>query len=317
MRDPRERKRLHEVNAAALRGQSLKKFQDPLVAGRARGGLTAVKINTSTSGLAGAFRGLDTGAFMSTVGGWIREGAQSLISETVKRFAAAARSRLQAAKDKLLGGGGDDPGGPAVGGGRNHVTWKGGTFTERFRNTLIRAQRLAGTNISVFQGGFSRRVAASGASHYGDAIDAQWNPRVLSGLRRARVAAWHRTPAQGFIHHIHGVPLPGAGFAGGSGIWQAQDYLRGGNGLAAGAVVRGGRGGVTTRIGEGRRDELVAPLPKNWENLVRVMERGGRPAPTVIYQVSFPNYVGDKADLKRALVDLNRGGHLDVIKRVA
>jgi hypothetical protein len=93
--------------------------------------------------------------------------------------------------------------------------------------------------------------------------------------------------------------------------------LRARNGLAAGGVVRGGRGGVTTRIGEGRRDELVAPLPKNWENLVRVVERGGRPAPTVIYQVSFPNYVGDKADLKRALVDLNRGGHLDVIKRVA
>lgn len=157
-----------------------------------------------------------------------------------------------------------DPGGPAMGGGSNRVTWKGGTFTERFRNTLIRAQRLAGVSIPVIQGGFSRRVAISGTSHYGDAIDTQWNSSILSGLRKARVAAWHRTPAQGFSHHIHGVPLPGAGYPGGSGIWQAQDYLRGGNGLAAGGIIRGGRGGVHAWMGEGKNDELVTPLPANW-----------------------------------------------------
>jgi hypothetical protein len=96
---------------------------------------------------------------------------------------------------------------------------------------------LAGVNIPVTQGGFSSRVAASGTSHYGDAIDTQWNAAILRGLRAARVAAWHRTPAQGFVHHIHGVPLPGAGYPGGSGIWQAQDYLRGGDGLARGGIV--------------------------------------------------------------------------------
>jgi hypothetical protein len=275
--------------------------------GYAAGGEVHRNITTTVGGNRSFpnFNGIGN-SLASTIG---RELGADIQKELKRRKAAADAARAAA--------GGGDPGGPAVGGGRGHVTWKGGTFTERFRNTLIRAQRLAGTAISVFQGGFSRRVAASGASHYGDAIDAQWNPRVLSGLRRARVAAWHRTPAQGFIHHIHGVPLPGAGFAGGSGVWQAQDYLRGGDGLARGAVVRGGRGGITTRIGEGRRDELVAPLPKNWENLVRVVERGGSKQQIVSINVSFPNYVGDKADLKRALVDLNRGGHLDVIKRVA
>jgi hypothetical protein len=129
------------------------------------------------------------------------------------------------------------PSGPPGTGSRRRVSWRGGTFTERFRNTLINAERLARTTIRVMQGGFSTRVAASGASHKGDAIDAQWNGAVLSGLRRAGVAAWHRTPSQGFVHHIHGVPLPGYGYAGGSGIWQAQDYKRGGNGLARGGMV--------------------------------------------------------------------------------
>ncbi len=170
---------------------------------------------------------------------------RSAVNDVTARAVSSARSegkrlaRAEVARQKKIiaaaaSNGGGDPGGPAVGGGRGHVGWKGGTFTERFRNTLIRAQRLAGTGIPVFQGGFSHRVRASGTSHYGDAIDTQWNSRILSGLRRARVAAWHRTPAQGFPHHIHGVPLPGAGFPGGSGGWQAQDYLRGGNGLYRG-----------------------------------------------------------------------------------
>lgn len=36
-------------------------------------------------------------------------------------------------------------------------------------------------------------------------------------------------------------------------------------GLMHGGVVQGGRGGIITRVGEGRNDELVAPLPRNWK----------------------------------------------------
>lgn len=156
--------------------------------------------------------------------------------------------------------------GPPGTGSRRIVNWRGGRFTERFRNTLGQAQSMTRAFIRVIQGGFSRSVAASGTSHYGDAIDAPWNASILTALRRAGVAAWHRTPSQGFSHHIHGVPLPGRGYPGGSGIWQAQDYLRGGNGLALGGIVKGGRGGITAQIGEGRRDELVAPLPRSWRS---------------------------------------------------
>lgn len=36
--------------------------------------------------------------------------------------------------------------------------------------------------------------------------------------------------------------------------------------LATGGIVKGGRGGVMARIGEGSQDELVAPLPRNWRS---------------------------------------------------
>lgn len=37
--------------------------------------------------------------------------------------------------------------------------------------------------------------------------------------------------------------------------------------LASGALVKGGRGGVLARIGEGSSDELVAPLPQGWSGI--------------------------------------------------
>jgi hypothetical protein len=145
--------------------------------------------------------------------------------------------------------------GPPGKGSRGLTTWHGGRFTQRFRNTLEQAQKLAGTFINVIQGGFRPATSYSGTSHRGDAIDTSWRSSVLSGLRRAGVAAWHRTPAQGFSHHIHGVPLPGRGFPGGSGVWQAQDYLRGGNGLAAGGIAPPG----WSVVGERGRELMYAP----------------------------------------------------------
>jgi murein DD-endopeptidase MepM/ murein hydrolase activator NlpD len=132
-------------------------------------------------------------------------------------------------------------------GSSKHTTWKGGHFTERFVNTLKHAEHLLGQSMQVFQGGFSHSVAASGTSHYGDAVDA--GPAgnstiahsVQNALRHSGVAAWVRGPyadtAAGrrfSMSHVHGVPLPGYGWAGGSGIWQGQDYLKGGDGLFTG-----------------------------------------------------------------------------------
>lgn len=114
------------------------------------------------------------------------------------------------------------------------VSYKGGRFTRVFAAVLQAAERLAGTSFNITQGGWNPGgVRASGTSHHGDAVDIVGGDlrKIALALRQSGVAAWVRTPAQGYIYHVHGVPLPGKGTPGGSAVWQAQDYLRGGNGL--------------------------------------------------------------------------------------
>jgi TP901 family phage tail tape measure protein len=139
-------------------------------------------------------------------------------------------------------------------GGSGLVRWHGGTFTENFARHLMRAYAMARFN--VFQGGWNPGgVAASGSTHDKDAVDA--GPATLAvrnALRASGIAAWIRTPAEGFIYHVHGVPLPGAGTPSPQAAWQAQDYLRGGNGLLGGGMVT--KDGIYP-LSENGRPELV------------------------------------------------------------
>jgi TP901 family phage tail tape measure protein len=139
-------------------------------------------------------------------------------------------------------------------GGSGLVRWHGGTFTENFARHLMRAYAMARFN--VFQGGWNPGgVAASGSTHDKDAVDA--GPATLAvrnALRASGIAAWIRTPAEGFIYHVHGVPLPGAGTPSPQAAWQAQDYLRGGNGLLGGGLVT--KDGIYP-LSENGRPELV------------------------------------------------------------
>ena len=122
-----------------------------------------------------------------------------------------------------------------LGAGQKHasgglVSFKGGTFTEGFAGVLRQLNSVVPFNL--FQGGFRPTTSYSGTSHAGDAIDV--GPVSASLVRAARalgIAAWDRTGMGNWAPHIHGVPLPGVGRAGGSGVWQARDYLSGGNGL--------------------------------------------------------------------------------------
>lgn len=112
------------------------------------------------------------------------------------------------------------------------VSLNGKTFTPRFAQAIAHAERLAGTAFRISQGGFRPRTSYSGTSHQGDAVDlTPVTPRIVAALRMAGIAAWDRTGKGNWNPHIHGVPLPGYGTPGGSAIWQAQDYLRGGDGL--------------------------------------------------------------------------------------
>lgn len=125
---------------------------------------------------------------------------------------------------------------------RGLTHYRGGTFTNLFAANLRRAEEIAGETIRIFQGGWRPATSYSGTSHAGDAIDLQVSQRLLKAMRSVGIATWIRGPAQGFIWHMHGIPGPKAGYGGGSALWQWQDYIRGGDGLADGGWVVGAGG---------------------------------------------------------------------------
>lgn len=141
----------------------------------------------------------------------------------VRALNAAARSGNGLAVAALLGGNQEHAEGGLVG-------FKGGTFTAGFAQVLRQLNAMVPFNL--FQGGFRPTTSYSGTSHAGDAIDiGPVSATLVRAARQLGIAAWDRTGMGDWAPHIHGVPLPGVGRAGGSGIYQAQDYLRGGNGL--------------------------------------------------------------------------------------
>jgi hypothetical protein len=72
-------------------------------------------------------------------------------------------------------------------------------------------------------------------------------------------------------------------------------------------------GGVAVNR-SGQPERMLSPVQtRSFDRMVRVAERGGG-GRTVNIHASFPNYVGDKADLKRALVEMSRRGDLAVLR---
>lgn len=122
---------------------------------------------------------------------------------------------------------------PDAGGGRALTRYHGKLFTQLFAANLRAAEQAAGVAFRISQGGFRPRTSYSGTSHQGDAVDilGPITNGVIRALRFNGIAAWDRTGKGNWAPHIHGVPLPGRGYAAGSAVWQAQDYLRGGDGL--------------------------------------------------------------------------------------
>jgi hypothetical protein len=227
-----------------INAKSSEKYDDVLQAINqnklAGGGQVARTITTSTSHPAKAMR---------SIPGQADALANSMATQTWKAWNKAIQS---------MGGG---PGH----GSKKHVRWHGGTFTERFANTLKSAQKIDGKYFPVIQGGFRPRTSYSGSSHAGDAVDTVWNSGRLAAMHRAGVYAWHRTPSQGpWGHHIHGIPKPGHGYPAGSGKWQQSDAARGGNGLKQGGTVnQAGWAKVGERgpeLIQGNKGDKVTPL---------------------------------------------------------
>lgn len=100
-----------------------------------------------------------------------------------------------------------------------------------------------------------------------------YNRRIASVTYGRRWRAYNGSNPH--TDHVHVTLRPGVRAAMGGVV---------GNGLAAGGIVKGGRGGLNTWIGEGGRDELVSPIPKGWspanqdaklDRLIAAIERNG------------------------------------------
>lgn len=127
------------------------------------------------------------------------------------------------------------------------INFRGHRFTAEFARRLQLAEAMSKSTLVITQGGWRPATSYSGTSHAGDAVDIARpiTQGVLIALRSVGIPSWDRTGKGNWIPHIHGVPLPGAGIAGGSAVWQAQDYLRGGDGL--GGRDNGPRVGFTVK----------------------------------------------------------------------
>lgn len=145
------------------------------------------------------------------------------------------------------------------------VSYRGKTFSAVFAAALKAAEQAAGHTFNITQGGFRPRTSYSGTSHQGDAVDIArpYSVRTVAALRSSGIAAWDRAGKGNWIDHVHGVPLPGFGSPAGSAVWQARDYLRGGDGL--GGRDNGPRGGKLTEGLKALIDAIKAGFNSVWD----------------------------------------------------
>jgi hypothetical protein len=105
------------------------------------------------------------------------------------------------------------------------------------------AQTLYGATITATQGSPNVGVGASAGTHDGEGVidvtgadlDA-----IVTFMRQVGFAAWHRTRAEGFTPHVHGVAV-GEPDLSSQAADQVDDYIAGRNGLASNAPDNGPR----------------------------------------------------------------------------
>lgn len=146
-------------------------------------------------------------------------------------------------------GNGYDPAPAWKSGDGTRTTFHGYTVDVYTKRQLDKVEAVLGT-LTMFQGSYNAGgVAASAGTHDGGGVvdlwSNNWDPSVLVGvLRWYGFAAWHRTPAQGFSHHVHAVLVGDANLSS-SAASQVTSFFNGRNGLA----------------GNGRDDYSPVPLP--------------------------------------------------------
>lgn len=120
-----------------------------------------------------------------------------------------------------------------------HVVYDGKTVNVRTRTMLQRAEVIQDRKYYLVQGSYNKGVAASAGTHDGGgcvdiSVSGMSNATMQAtcqALRKAGFAAWHRTPSQGFSHHIHACAIGDVQMAS-IAREQVQQYFNGMNGLA-------------------------------------------------------------------------------------
>lgn len=115
--------------------------------------------------------------------------------------------------------------------------WRGKIFDLRTIEMLKEVERLSGVRLRPVQGSYSGGKFSAGTHTGGGAVDLSLAGltrtqilRVVKAMRQVGFAAWWRTPADGFQHHIHGIAA-GAPDLPGVASRQVTSARRGRNGL--------------------------------------------------------------------------------------
>ncbi|WP_030777366.1 hypothetical protein [Streptomyces sp. NRRL S-920] len=144
------------------------------------------------------------------------------------------------------GGGGFIPWAKWKSGDGNKQTYGGVVVNRRTAAMLGHAAKLAKTSFSMMQGSFNNGVKASGGTHSGGgAVDlGPARDSIVGAMRSSGFAAWRRTPAEGFVPHIHGIAV-GDPTVSSAAAQQVRDFHAGKNGLADGGPDTY-KGGITS-----------------------------------------------------------------------
>jgi hypothetical protein len=120
--------------------------------------------------------------------------------------------------------------------------FRGEPLNTRTINMILAAERLLGGHkFAITQGSYQRATSYSGTTHTGGGVfDSVMHPvfgAAVQALRKVGFAAWDRTGKGNWAPHIHAV-AGGDPTASASAKAQYRDYLRGGDGLATGGMVK-------------------------------------------------------------------------------
>src|SRR5690606_39172713 len=122
---------------------------------------------------------------------------------------------------------------------KERVSWRGGrTCTcviesvEKVVEPRLKAAGVIKYSVDFYQLGYRTDVSASAGTHAGGGVVdvAQYSDKAIRIWRECGWAMWHRTPAQGFMHHGHGV-LEGCPHLPPAARSQLTQYHNGTNGL--------------------------------------------------------------------------------------